>query len=89
MTNLNSCGGNGESEDLDRQHVALLWMSYEAILADLALTVGSHAAWIPKPQQRLQLGTIRPSLKGWWHILEYLPIKHLVYGEHEEKHTCL
>ncbi|KAF8526909.1 hypothetical protein BU17DRAFT_74046 [Hysterangium stoloniferum] len=68
-------GGNVKNDHLDRRHTALIWMSYEAIIAGLKLTLNpSHVAW-----KWDNLNKIHNSLSFGWKILEYLPIPHLDY----------
>ncbi|EGN94934.1 hypothetical protein SERLA73DRAFT_95550, partial [Serpula lacrymans var. lacrymans S7.3] len=59
-----------------------LWMSYEVMSAGLNLKL--HASVVEWDWE--QLGTVHESLKGTWHILEWLPVKRLTY-KNDHGHT--
>ena len=68
-------GGNNENDIVEQFNSPLRWIMYEAM--DYGLKVKPFEAWDKLP--KIKLEELRPSMTGFWRILEILPLQRPSY----------
>ena len=76
---LNTTHCSGGKHDIDAESIPnippLRWMAYEAAKSGLIIDLNGLDIRPPEPNP------VRNTLKGFWRIMEYLPIEHRSYKD--------